>query len=40
VFLVVGDRIVWRYEPSHAADHPDFDAIPQLLAEAGEARAR
>jgi hypothetical protein len=28
--LVEGDRIVWRFEPRHAADHPDFTTIPAL----------
>lgn len=28
--LVEADRILWRYEPSHAADHPDFTTIPAL----------
>ena len=32
--LIEGDHIVWRYEPSHAADHPDFTTIP-ALTEAG-----
>lgn len=31
VFLADGDRIVWSYHPEHAADHPDFAAIPDLL---------
>ena len=30
--VVRGDVIVWRYEPSHAADHPDFAGIPAELA--------
>ncbi|MEM7411187.1 MAG: SelL-related redox protein [Myxococcota bacterium] len=25
--------ILWSYEPEHAADHPDFAAIPELVAE-------
>jgi hypothetical protein len=28
--LVESDKIVWRFEPSHAADHPDFRTIPAL----------
>jgi len=28
VFLVRGAEILWRYEPRHAGDHPDFAAIP------------
>jgi hypothetical protein len=27
-----GERILWRYQPQHAADHPDFGAIPAQLA--------
>jgi hypothetical protein len=34
VFAVRDERVVWRYEPSHAADHPDFAAIPEILADA------
>ncbi len=30
--LVEDDRIVWRFEAEHAADHPDFTTIPALLA--------
>jgi len=35
--VIVADqgRIVWSYTPSHAADHPNFEAIPQELAGAG-----
>ncbi len=33
-FVVDGERILWRYEPRHAADHPDFASIPAQLAAA------
>ena len=33
VFIVEGARILWRFEPHHAADHPDFGAIPELALE-------
>ena len=26
-------RVLWRYEPRHAADHPDFESIPAILAQ-------
>ena len=29
--VVEGERIVWAYEPKHAADHPDFRALPSQL---------
>jgi hypothetical protein len=34
--VIVADqaRIVWSYTPSHAADHPDFGAIPQIALQA------
>ncbi len=32
VFVAHEGKILWRYEPTHAADHPDFAAIPQQLA--------
>jgi len=32
VFVAHEGKIVWRYEPTHAADHPDFRAIPAELA--------
>ena len=37
--VIVADRgeVVWSYTPSHAADHPDFAAIPQELAGADRA---
>ncbi len=28
VFLVRGERILWHHDFRHAADHPDFPAIP------------
>ena len=31
LFVVAGDRILWRHEFRHAADHPDFAAIPTRL---------
>lgn len=34
--LVEGSRVVWRYEPTHAADHPDFATLP-ALTRSGEA---
>jgi len=38
-FLAEGERIVWRFEPEHAADHPDFSSIPRHLASAVAANA-
>lgn len=32
VFAVAGREIVWAHHPTHAADHPDFEAIPSRLA--------
>lgn len=32
VFAVQSGAVVWRYEPTHAADHPDFARIPELLS--------
>ncbi len=29
VFVSQGDRILWRHDFRHAADHPDFDEIPR-----------
>jgi len=26
--LVEGGRVVWRHDPRHAGDHPDFRSIP------------
>ena len=34
VFAVRGDRIIWKYEPMHAADHPDFAGIPAQISRA------
>lgn len=34
VFAVEGERIVWSHTPAHAADHPDFEALPALIAAA------
>jgi hypothetical protein len=31
VIAVDGDRVLWRYQPRHAADHPDFASIPQEI---------
>ena len=28
-------QVIWRYEPTHAADHPDFAAIPTELRATG-----
>lgn len=33
LFAVDGARIVWSHRPRHAADHPDFAAIPSLIAQ-------
>ncbi len=35
VFLAQGDRILWRHEFRHAADHPDFLRIPERIAASG-----
>ena len=32
IFAVEGRRIVWSHQPRHAADHPDFAAIPAFIA--------
>lgn len=34
VFAVLGRKIVWSYKPAHAADHPDFARIPEMLSAA------
>jgi len=31
VFAVRGEQILWAYHPRHAADHPDFARIPELI---------
>ena len=31
VFAVEGDRILWAHTPAHAADHPDFTALPSMI---------
>jgi hypothetical protein len=31
IFAVEGERIVWAHEAEHAADHPDFSRIPELI---------
>ena len=31
IFAVSRDRILWSYQPRHAADHPDFTRIPELI---------
>ncbi len=38
VFAVKGDRILWQFEPSHAADHPDFAQLPKLIREGARRR--
>lgn len=30
LFLVQGDKILWRRDFRHAGDHPDWSAIPQV----------
>ena len=35
IFAVANERIVWAHHPRHAADHPDFAAIPSLVSGAG-----
>jgi hypothetical protein len=27
-FLVVGARVIWRHDPSHAGDGPDYGSVP------------
>ncbi|MFK7898159.1 MAG: SelL-related redox protein [Myxococcota bacterium] len=34
VFAVGGDEILWSHDPAHAADHPVFSEIPELIANA------
>ena len=34
VMLADRESILWSYEPQHAADHPDFASIPELVAAA------
>ena len=31
LFAALGEQLLWEHTPSHAADHPDFAAIPALL---------
>jgi hypothetical protein len=31
IFAVERDRIVWAHEAEHAADHPEFSRIPELI---------
>jgi len=31
IFAVSGDRVLWSHRPRHAADHPDFQRIPELI---------
>jgi len=33
VFAVEGDRILWAHTPRHAADHPDFERIPEWISD-------
>ena len=35
-FLVDGDRVLWKHEYLHAADHPDFASLPEQIARAAE----
>ena len=35
LFVVAGERILWRHEFRHAADHPDFAGIPSRFEYAG-----
>lgn len=32
VFAVERERVVWAHAPRHAADHPDFEALPEIIA--------
>jgi hypothetical protein len=32
VFAVEKERVLWSHEPRHAADHPDFERIPEWIA--------
>lgn len=32
VFAVEGDRILWAHTPRHAADHPEFERIPDWIS--------
>ena len=34
LFVVAGDRVLWRHEFRHAADHPDFSRIPSRFESA------
>jgi hypothetical protein len=36
VLMVRGSRILWSHEYRHAADHPDYQLICEVAAEAGE----
>jgi hypothetical protein len=31
LFAVQQESVIWTYHPKHAADHPDFDRIPELI---------
>jgi hypothetical protein len=39
VFAVRGEEIIWSYEPAHAADHPDFTRISELIANSDSGRS-
>ena len=32
MFLVEGERVVWRHDFAHAGDHPDLQEIPRVAA--------
>jgi hypothetical protein len=34
LFAARGEKLLWQHTPRHAADHPDFLAIPGLIREA------
>ena len=34
IFAVSDKKVVWAHQPKHAADHPDFAAIPSFVSAA------
>ncbi|HKK53283.1 MAG TPA: SelL-related redox protein [Myxococcota bacterium] len=36
VFAVRGERVLWTHHPRHAADHPDFSRLPELIRSVAE----
>ncbi len=37
LLIVRENQVLWRHDFQHAADHPDFERLPAILGELGEA---